>query len=184
MILKLRVHLSRPGRFEVTAPGDLRPRCCALGQQDSPFLPLTVQWDSTLSRPSIAAGKRVATQQTKHRRMFFCDGETADDGGGVGHSQLVVVGPGTAGAPLRLHQADVPSSNCCHCSAVQHQQQQHLHHNHNLHHQHHNSAFTMAAYQNHQDELAQLQELSNKWEPDATVFQGSQQPCPARARTD
>jgi ubiquitin thioesterase protein OTUB1 len=41
----------------------------------------------------------------------------------------------------------------------------------------------MAAYQNHQDELAQLQELSNKWEPEATVLQGPQL-CPDRARTD
>ena len=84
--------------------------------------------------------------------MFFCDG-----------AGPLVVGPGTAGAPMRLHQTDA-ASNSCHCSVVQHQRHPQHHHN------HHHSAFTMAAYQNHQDELAQLQELSNKWEPEATVL--------------
>jgi hypothetical protein len=80
--------------------------------------------------------------------MFTCDG-----------GQLVV-GPGMAGA-LRLHQADGPSSSY-HCSIVQQHNPQH--HTTTTH-----SALTMAAYQN-QDELAQLQELSNKWEPEATVL--------------
>jgi hypothetical protein len=86
--------------------------------------------------------------------MFFCDGEMA--GGDAGGGQLVV-GPA---AVVRLHQANPHYSTSYHRSVLQHLHQQRQHH----------SVFNMAAYQNHQDELAQLQELSNKWEPEATVL--------------
>jgi len=82
--------------------------------------------------------------------MFFRNGESG--GGGQ-----LVAGRRAAAMPLRLRQADLPTS---YSSFFHHQQQQQ---------QQHHSAFSMAAYQNHQDELAQLQELSNKWEPEATV---------------
>ena len=40
------------------------------------------------------------------------------------------------------------------------------------------AAFAMAAYESRQDELAQFQELSNKWEPEATVGLPCEAPSP------
>lgn len=64
--------------------------------------------------------------------------------------------------PLRPNEADLPAASDYYSSFAS---QHNLHSLKTL-----PAAFSMAAYQSHQDELAQLQELSNNYEPEATVM--------------
>lgn len=89
--------------------------------------------------------------------MFFASTPFVGEGG----SRLV--GPGATHDSLRPpHQTGLPVAD--YYSSFH----QHRHSLNQL-----PAAFSMAAYQSHQDELAQFQELSNKYEPEATVWTAS-----------
>lgn len=92
--------------------------------------------------------------------MFFASTPFVGEGGSrlVGHHALANA---IHHLPLRPNEADLAAAPNYYSSS---------HHQHTLHSLNQlPAAFSMAAYQNHQDELAQLQELSNNYEPEATV---------------
>ena len=169
--------------FERTAEGDLeallllytfaavhwhiacRFRCCFR----PPNLHRTGDFQA-LNRISAAAAQDTSSTKQAHRRqrsdktMFFSSTPFAE-AEGRGHADPGRVGFSGAHAHLhlprlprplsRLHSHSMGLAAADYCSSF-----------------HYNRlpvAFTMAAYESRQDELAQFQELSNKWEPEATV---------------